>query len=393
MKSARICAVVTALLLACQPAYAAITGVLTEASATGIFRPGVDGTPITVTFSTPQISETFGDNQFGSGAIFDTTSRVGPGVVEFQNGNAASGGRARSISRTIVEVFYENTDPIPVRPILISQITPAGLGLYVSGCLGGDLRLCPSKTDDYSFQDARPAGFLGEIAGASFLFRVIGNDQILYELTGNVLLRSGATVNSPNVLDINLDDVSAVLNGFRRTSPEGSEFEIGFAWDATDFEVVFPESMTLQPGETGQLTYFTEVTSFSSSFCFGESRQACPIAYSSFGDPIGRGGTANRAPIGDGLATELTEDLSMLAAASMPIQFSGGGEITGLQIPLFEFAYPTFEGGVLTYRLANAPPITPGPGTQVSEPATLALLPLGLAGLLGLRGRRRVSTR
>lgn len=341
-----------------QPAQAEVIGVLTEASAIGTFRNDVDGIPITINFSSPQISESFGDASFGSGASFDTTSRVGVGVVEFQNGNAASGARATTTSRTIVDVTFRNDGSDTVRPVLNSQITPAGLGIYVSGCVGGDLRGCGLKDDDYSFQDAGSGDADGRIAGSSFVFRITGSGRTLYELTGDVTLMAGLD-GAPNYIVEDFGTSAGVLNGFGRNSPIGSDFEVGFDWDATDFTVTFPEELTLAPGEFGTLTYFTEVTSFSNAFCFDVGRQACPIAYSSFGDPVGKGGGTN------------------LASAPVGARLAADDSIGGLSFGTFLFNYPTFERGVLDYRLADAVP--------VPEPAGFGLLLLGVAALARAR--------
>jgi hypothetical protein len=279
-------------------------------------------------------------------------------VVEFQNGNAASGEIARTTSRTVVDVTFRNDDSQSVRPVLNSLITPAGLGVFVSGCIGGDLRGCTVKDDDYSFQNAGGGDASGRIAGSSFTFRVSGDGQALYELTGSVTLMAGQN-GAANYIVEEFGTSAGILNNFRRNSPVGSDYEVGFAWDATEFTVSFPDELVLAPGEAGTLTYFTEVTSFSNAFCFGQGREACPIAYSSFGDPVGEKGGSN------------------FARQAGPALTATLDEARGLAFDTFFFNYPTFEKGVLEYRLVDA--------AEVPEPAGLGLLLLGVVALARAR--------
>ena len=354
-----------------------IIGVLTESSATGtIHRVDVNGLPRVASFSGPQISESFGHTTgLGSAAIFDTTSRVGVGVVEFQNGNASYGEGVISVSRTVVDVSFENSGSTTIRPTLNSQITPAGLGIYVSGCSVTDLRTCELRDDgDYTWQDVGNNVAPGTAAvGTRFDFKVVSGGDILFELSGGLSLVLGEN-GGPNTIVQDFSDVEFFLKNFRQTSPVGNEQQISFDWDATDFLVQFPASLMLAPGEIGNLTYITEVTTFSNAFCYDTGRVACPIAYGAFGDPIGRGGAAG---------TRDTETSARLFAA----QSVTSSPITGINSGLFEFNLPTFENGEIGFRAISGPGITPS--QVVPEPSSLALLILGLTHLT-LRRKRRL---
>lgn len=358
----------TALLLATLlhgAAHASIIGVLTESSAVGTFRNDADGNPITVSYSGAQISEEFGDAGFGSAAVFDTTSRVGVDVVEFQNGNASYGTQVQAVSRTVVDVSFENTSDMTVRPTLNSQITPAGLGLYVSGCSATDLRTCEIRDDgDYTWQDVGTAVDPGEaVVGSRFDFKVVSGEDVLFELSGGLMLVLGEDGN-PNTIVQDFGDIENFLTDFRQTSPLGSEQQISFDWAATDFLVEFPEMFMLDPGEIGNLTYITEVTTFSNSFCYGEGRQACPIAYGAFGDPVGRGGAAG--PQKNDLISQLFEGHSKLDEEIEPIE--------GLDFGKYDFSMPTFENGDFVYRAVSGPGIE----RSVPVPASFGLLAMGL---------------
>jgi hypothetical protein len=352
--------------------YANIIGVLTESSAIGTFRDDVDGNPIIASYSGAQINEAFGSSDFGSAAIFDTTSRVGVGVVEFQNGNASYGRQVQSTSRTVVDISFENTSNTSVQPTLNSQITAAGLGIYVSGCSANDLRTCELRDDgDYDWQDVGRVDSVpgSAVVGTHFDFKVVSGEDILFQLSGGLSLLIGENGN-PNTIVEDFADIESFLTNFRRTSPDGSVQQISYDWGATDFLVEFPESLMLAPGEIGNLTYITEVTTFSNAFCYDTGRQACPIAYGAFGDPIGRGGEAG------------PRNLSRLVAA----QSSSGSPISGINSGLYQFNLPTFENGEIGFRAISGPGIVPV--ESVPEPNHLILMMFGMACLVMWRKRQ-----
>ena len=344
---------------------AQVTGVITHTSAVVQFRPGADPVtePGTTTYSGQQLSSTLGSEAFGSGGSFSSTSKLETDHIEFQNGNAASGTESSVVSRTVVDITFRNDGVSTVAPVLQSTITAAGLGLYTGpACLENVTTCGPGLSYPGDFRNFQDFGGAGDIAGASFLFRITGAGETLYELTGQVALQFDPALNKVVPLsDFGL--ASTELKNFRMTSPAGSEHEFGFAWDATDILVNFPTGTLLAPGESSTLTYETEVRSFSFAPCFGLLTNACLTAYSSFGDPIGRGG---------GVRPSLAP-MALTAAAPAGVSFDS-----------FRFATPTFHDGVLSYQL-----IASG---AVPETDTWILLIMGF-GAIGSAIRRNSRVR
>jgi hypothetical protein len=360
------------LLLLGTAASAQVTGVVTESSATLRFRPGAEpGDTGIQTFSGQHLDQSLGSETFGSGASFGSTSDVGNDFVEFRNGNGAAGSFTYMTSRTVVDINFTNDGTEAVTPTLHSTIAPAGLGLYTGPACLADLRNCgPGETfpgDFRNFQDFAPDQrdpISNMIAGASFTFRILGGTQTLYALSGSVALIQDEQ-SGQNQIVTDLGSAEAALANFRLISEPGSEHEVGFAWDATDLLVDFPQGLELQPGESSTLTYETSVESFSRAQCFQLLTGACLFAYSSFGDPIGRGGGV----------------LPTLAALQLA---ASGDDFHALGFDSFAFALPTFRKGQLSFDL-----IGPAP---VPEPAAWSLAILGFGALGGaarLRRKRR----
>jgi hypothetical protein len=354
--------IATLIALTATMASSQVTGVVTDSSATLKFRPGIaPGDTGIHTFSGPQISGSLGSNIFGSGGVFASTSRVDPDDIEFQNGNASGGFYTSVLSHTAVDISFTNDGSSALVPRLRSTIVPAGLGLFVDGACLDDFQTCgPGHDfpgDVRGFQDFRPAhspSASDAIAGASFDFRVSSGGTTIYTLSGSLaLVRDEAS--GTNILVTDFGAASAALTGFRLTSPTGSQSEFGIAWDATALDIGFPPGTLLAPGESATLTYETTVESFSRTLCFQPSTAACLVAYSSFGDPVGRGG---------GIRPTLPT-----ATASKPLSFD-----------TFSFGDPELRDGVLHFELLSPP--------SVVEPSTWAMMITGF-GLVGAIARRR----
>jgi hypothetical protein len=350
------------IVLAGGAAQAQVTGVVTHTSARLQFRPGAEpgNTGITI-FEGNQINGMVGGNDFGSAGSFSSTSQVDDKVIEFQNGNVSGGTLTSLTSRTVVEISFTNDGETAVVPILQSTITPAGMGFFASSeCLNNITASCTAGAtypgDFRNFQDFGAAAD-GRIVGAAFTFRITGGEEVVYELKGNLGLMYDAASNS-NVIFSDMGDAQGALSGFRPVYDEGSQHEYGYVWDATDFEVSFPKGTLLLPGESSTLTYETIVETYSYTQCYQLLTGSCLVSYASFGDPIGRGGAIKPS----------------LVAASF-------GESTGFEAFTYDFAYPTFSDGVLSYKLL--PPTSPIP-----EPQSWALMIVGF-GFIGSLCRRQ----
>ena len=343
-------------------ARAQVTGVVTSTTATVTFRPDVDGNNIVDTYSGQQIGASDGDNGFGSGGDFASTSKLATDSIAFENGNASSGAYTYLTSQTDVDVTYTNDSKSVVTPQLHSQIVPAGLGVYVGFQCLADLTACPEYTQNRTFQSFSPAAG-SDLAGALIDFKILSDNTVVYDLSASLdLVYDPAT--GQNVFVDNFAQAQATLNGFGLETAPGSSTQYGFNWQATDIDVAFPPGTQLEPNQSATLTYQTTVQTYSRAQCFELMTNGCLIAYSSFGDPIGGG-----MPIKPGA--------SALASAFSTDGFGSGDPISNLNFQTFAFDYPTFHDGVLDYQLASVP-----------EPATWVLAVFG-AGFVGGAFRRR----
>jgi hypothetical protein len=336
-----------------------VIAVVTESSASGSYlnlqSESEDESSIeTVSFRGPQISENFGNLSIGSAGSFDSISDVDNGDILFKNGNSTFGNLGDSFSRTVVDITFTNTDTVAVRPILQSQILPAGMGFFVTDCEANDLRECESGTEEEWRLTNIFSPSEGTVMSTSFDFKVMLGDIELYSLSAGMSLISG----EGNQVVQDFSQVEDFLTDFRQTSESDSLDQISFDWGATDFEVIFPDE--LFPNQSATLSYIIEVSTSTDTFCgitFEGGPNACSIAYGAFGDPIGRGGVTR----------------------------PQGGSINGYEAGLFRFAAPTFENGVLSYRAASGPGIVPT--TSVPAPVPISLLLFGLVCLILSRRR------
>ena len=177
--------------LAASAAQAQVTSVTATATITRTFRPDVSGVPIVLVTSGTTLGGDDGSDGFGSGASFQSTSRVDPDAVYFKNANAAAGAVVTVDSYTIVDIGFRNNGTTAVAPKLESTILPAGMGLYVGpNCLNGVAGCGP---DSPGAGLPKPFGYFGpsvsgdnRIAGASFDFLVRSGTTVLYELKGSL---------------------------------------------------------------------------------------------------------------------------------------------------------------------------------------------------------------
>lgn len=298
-----------------------------------------------------------------SGASYTSRSEVDGPEILFVNGNATSGSNALATSTTSLAVTFTNSSSEAVDTTLHSTLLPAGFGLFVGsgGCAAGVITSCSEAVGGPAFADFSYNGsnVFGPLAFASFDFSISSGREVLFSLSGGIALVRDRTTGQ-NVLVTDIANAATVLSGFSLVTPANSPTALAFVWDATDIELSLG---TLAAGESRVLTYTTSASTLTHSFGTG----GCGlVAFSEFGDPIGRGGSIPP---------------PSLARALGPSDPCAGGDTGGLTLQrpsLFKFPVPTFENGVLSV-LADS---------TVPEPATWAMLITGF-GMAGAAQRRR----
>jgi len=335
---------------------------VTNVTGTSTSTVSLDGT---FKFTAPG-TESQGKN---NGSSFASSFASDPATVSFESGNSSVGVMVTSTSTSSVDITIMNGGAQAVAPTLESQITPAGLGMYLadrSGGCGGDLFAgCPQTTGGQTFADlTSPTTTVGAlVSAAAFDFNVTAGGTQVYDFQGIETLTVGADGN----LVVNDLVLSApnVLQGLVKLQPGGAGSALGYAWDASN--VLIGLGGDLAPGASEDVVYTSTVTTLSRTACTSSDADVCLVAYSAFGDPIGRGGgiTHARRFGGDGLDGDFGQP--------------DDSSITGVTFSTETFAAPTFKDGVLVFL-----PL----GAVVPEPATWMSLILGF-GLLGAALRRR----
>jgi len=303
------------------------------------------------------------DGGFNGGATYNSFVDIGPASIFFESSNVTSQGDFSHFSSySELSFSFEATQEFNFH----SEITPQGLGLYLADTSGGCLFSynCVQVSDeDYQFAQLDPLGENVYLGGVTFSFEIFDNGNEIYNLSGALYLTKGLEGCNDGAFCIlsGLGTAAETLNGFTMQTHVNDFSAIAFAWDATDV------SLGMGIGDHN-ITYRTTVTSFTNSNCLGPYETVCLIAYSGFGDPIGRGGAidALRAPasLSIGTLSHMSPDL-----------------ITGLNFSPQELLLPYFDSnGDLILRGASQ--------GAVPEPGTWGLMILGF-GTMGAALRRR----
>jgi hypothetical protein len=243
-----------------------------------------------------------------------------------------------------------------VNPTLDSTITPAGFGFYVANTSGECLFANCAPSNAATFADFHPAGDgYYDLAGAAFQFEIFDGDTSVYKALGIVSLTGdyfGTHLNytfNETALGLTLNPEPGVSG-----AEGGNLSEFGFNWNARDIDL---NLAVLGAGQSRTITYRTSVFSYSTAGCVGDF--TCLVAYSGFGDPIGRGG-----------------GIDSLALSALSVD--GGLDFTAAR-----YEAPTFdtETGHISFNLA--------PPSATPEPASWALMILGFGALGSVLRRQR----
>jgi len=300
----------------------------------------------------------------GEGGSVEAIVTIKPNTVSFESGVAVSGGFASSTSYSGVDItLHNNTDGLVQIDNFGSTIIAAGMGFYLQdrtgGAQGNNIFTGYGQTESgLTFENLDPSVSEGPFAYSDFEFTVTSNDATLYTLSGYASLTMDEYGNVAR--DFWLSEPGA-LDGL--VTAYDNPFAYAFAWDAT--HIVLPLNALIETGQNQVIEYRTRVTSYTRADCINPT--TCLVAYSGFGDPIGRGGGASfSAALGD---FQMASFGLRGGVSSFDI---GENAITGIVFDPQEFT--PFE-------------FIPNGGT-VPEPSTWTTLILGF-GLLGAALRRR----
>jgi hypothetical protein len=290
----------------------------------------------------------------GKGASFESTVSTSTNHVSFKSGVAVSGDYSFATATSIADVTVTNdtSHAISIHNFG-STIIPAGLGFYLQ-----DRSDALIGTNIFTGYGEAPAGFsFGQLSPATSVFAYAGFDfeitgdgysEPLYSLSGYLALIKDED-GLHKVYGLNsADDVLTSTVGVHGTPDNPLAY--AYAWDATNISVGL--NKVLLSDQSQVLHYRATVNAFTRSNCINPT--VCLVAYSGFGDPIGRGGGV------DSLALQA---------------FDLGGPITNIVFDPVEFDPVNFRPGDITHA-------------GVPEPATWAIMILGF-GAAGAALRRR----
>jgi hypothetical protein len=211
---------------------------------------------------------------------------------------------AYATSTTGIDAVITNNGSGPVTLNSIgSTIIQAGMGFMIQNPTGSAI-----GNNVFTGYGADPLGALSDfskknttIATSSFNFDVFGADYLtnseaepLYTLSGSVSL--GFDQHGNVVLTSDVADAKHTLKDFTKvvetnavdgeSHPLNDAYLLGYQWDETNIDVILDQ--LLGAGDTTQLFYRATSTVDISAPCV--SATECLVAYSGFGDPVGRGG-------------------------------------------------------------------------------------------------------
>lgn len=338
--------------IACLALFAGTAAHAQSLAITGVKSGSITSGQISAPIANGQLTDD--DNALGVGYGGSTETKVNITALSasFESGVATSGPAASATSNSGLDITIQNTTDNQILTIgqFGSTIVPAGMGFYMQdrtgSAAGNNIYTGYGQSDVASLQDLWPSVGAGVFAYSSFDFTVVSNDVTLYSLSGYLSL----SFDERGQLQRNYGLTDAAIAMPSLTTAYDNDVAYAYAWDATD--IAFDLNAVIGPGGSQTLFYRTTVNSYTTAACLNAT--TCLVAYSGFGDPIGRGGGISFAE---------------RSAAS-----ANGDRITGIGFE--QTAVERFE--LIDAKLTGAIP----------EPSTWAMLIMGF-GLLGAALRRR----
>ena len=244
----------------------------------------------------------------GSGGSTETKVRITTSTASFESGVAVSGPGASAQSNSGLDVKIINVaeEAISLNSVG-STIIPAGLGFYMQDRSvdpkGGNIFTGYGQADGSSFTSLfteelagttfATAGFTFDIWGDAFgegpaLYTLAGQLTLSFDDVGNVIQGGGISFGGEGYLD-GFDNLGLFLDGFE--TEFDNPFALAYKWGQTDIDVILNQIMA--GGSSTNLYYRTSAYASTNTSCLADS-VTCLVAYSGFGDPIGRGGGVSR---------------------------------------------------------------------------------------------------
>lgn len=226
-----------------------------------------------------------------NGGSVEAIVNLNSNVVTFESGTATVGSNTRSTSLSGIDITFANSnDGLIILDPFVSTIIPAGMGFYVQEVSGSPIGMNPftgyGQSLSVEFGDFFATTGVGVFAEAEFDFDVVTGDTVLYSLNGLVSLSFDGGGNV--VINENLTGASGAgqyLNGF--TTGINNHHALVYDWQATD--ILIPLSGELSGYQSQTVSYRANVTSWTKAPCINNGLN-CIVAFSGFGDPVGRGG-------------------------------------------------------------------------------------------------------
>lgn len=228
-----------------------------------------------------------------NGGSVEAIVNLNSNLVTFESGTATVGGNTRSTSISGIDINFENTNEgtINLTPF-VSTIIPAGMGFYVQDVSGVPTGMNPftgyGQSLSVEFGDFfKSQSDVGKFAEAAFDFQVTTNDgdttlyslsglvSLSFDIGGNVIINENLT--GPEGAGNELTDFANAIN---------NHHALVYDWQATD--ILIPLSGFLGPNQSQVVSYRANVTSWTRSACINNGAN-CIVAFSGFGDPVGRG--------------------------------------------------------------------------------------------------------
>ena len=236
------------------------------------------------------------------GLNYSSTYSVTSSEISFESGGIGVGDQTKTTSVSRIDMTINNTGDGILAPLLKSQITAAGMGVYLGDNSAGNCFTSPGSCAQT--HGLHGLSELGQTTGASVIagvhvdFEILQDGNSLYHILGGIEIDQDGPVSVFSDTELLQGNLSGFvrLDQFGNLDPASgqSTSSLGFAWDATD--ITLDNLSTIGSFASSTISYIVTVSTFNNANCFADA--TCLVTYAGFGDPIGRGGDISSAAFG-----------------------------------------------------------------------------------------------